>query len=165
MITEVALTPLASRNEAESSIAHTQTGLQKTTVNGHGSDDSDTDGEEGEFPTAVSDDVEDDEHAAAMTAGTASPGGHNRTSSVAEDVLTRKGGYGRFASKWFSKRGWTVDQRKNLGMSIPENENVVPSGGKAESPITVRIVGFDTPTNPEAGCLTCGTYLRMFHNS
>jgi hypothetical protein len=125
VITEVALTPLVSRAEAELSIAHTQTALQKRATDGHGMDNSDTEGDEGEYSAAVSDDVDDDDiHPAAVDTGSTIGGTelaeHKRTSSVAEDVITRKGGYGRFAQKWFSKKGWTVDQRRNLGMSVSE---------------------------------------------
>ncbi|QYS99082.1 hypothetical protein H0G86_006230 [Trichoderma simmonsii] len=38
-------------------------------------------------------------------------------SSVAEDVIRRRGSYGRFAQRWFSRSGWTVDQRRTMGMS------------------------------------------------
>lgn len=37
--------------------------------------------------------------------------------SVTEDVLKKKGAYGRFTSRWFSKRGWAVDQRRVEGLS------------------------------------------------
>ena len=39
---------------------------------------------------------------------------HRRT-SIAEDVIDKKGVYGRFADKWFSKRGWNVEKRRALG--------------------------------------------------
>jgi hypothetical protein len=127
VVTEVAVTPLGSKAEAESSISHTQTSLQKKAVDGHETEESDSDEDSADISWAISDDVEDDDEAvASVTAALASPTGseHKRSSSIAEDVLTRKGGYGRFASKWFSKRGWTVDQRRNLGMSIQEHDNL-----------------------------------------
>lgn len=75
-------------------------------------DDSETESEEGEVSAAVSDDIDDDEpHPVAVDS---IPGEHKRTSSVAEDVITRKGGYGRFAKKWFSKKGWTADQVRQI---------------------------------------------------
>jgi hypothetical protein len=116
-VTEVALTPLASKADAEASIASTHTDLQRNIFDGdHDMEDSDTDEDSGE-PTALdSDDVEDDIHSAAPNPTSASSE-HKRSSSIAEDVMTRKGGYGRFAHKWFSKKGWTDDQRRNLGMT------------------------------------------------
>lgn len=41
--------------------------------------------------------------------------------SVAEDVIQRKGVYGRFADKWFSRKGWTADNRRMQGLSSDEN--------------------------------------------
>jgi hypothetical protein len=83
-------------------------------------DESDTDDDEGDFSAAVSDDVDDDQ--VLSPAEDAALSEHKRTSSVAEDVMARKGGYGRFAQKWFSRKGWTVGQRRNLGMSVSETE-------------------------------------------
>jgi hypothetical protein len=135
----VALTPLSSRKEAETAVEHTQSGLQKRTVDKNALDESDTDEDEGDFSAAASDDVDDE---------TASPGagnvsidstikdtGHIRKSSIAEDVITRKGGYGRFAQKWFSGKGWTANQRRTLGMSTADAEdtNDVSAGSVAGS--------------------------------
>ncbi|KAF7925288.1 hypothetical protein BELL_0243g00110 [Botrytis elliptica] len=115
VITEVALTPLSSKNEAEISIDSTKAGLLKSTTEGqHGLDESDSEDD------VVSDEVEDDTAVEA----------HKRTSSVAEDVISKKGGYGRFAQKWFSKKGWAVDQKKNLGMSA-EPYSTVEQDAKA----------------------------------
>lgn len=116
VVTEVALTPLGSKVEAETSIANTQAALQKTLIDGdHGMDDSDTEDDEGELPEAISDDVDDD--IPPPSPGSSFSGERKTISSVAEDVMTRKGGYGRFANKWFSRRGWTIDQKRNLGMT------------------------------------------------
>ena len=48
------------------------------------------------------------------------------TSSVAEDVIEKKGQYGRFAERWFSKKGW----RRAQGMSIEGVEKMVTSSGQ-----------------------------------
>lgn len=40
--------------------------------------------------------------------------------SIGEDVIGRKGVYGRLAERWFSKRGWTADHRRAEGMSSDE---------------------------------------------
>jgi hypothetical protein len=117
VVTEVALTPLASKAEAESSIASTQAALQRSLHDGeHDVDDSDTDEDTGGRSNPDGDDVEDDIPSVAPASSSASSE-HKRANSIAEDVMTRKGGYGRFAHNWFSKKGWTVDQRRNLGMT------------------------------------------------
>jgi hypothetical protein len=128
VITEVTLTPLASRSEAESSIAKTQAVIQRRAAGGHGTDESDTGGDEEEFSAAVSDDVDDDEVQPSAAEAVSTFSSHQRTSSVAEDVMTRKGGYGRFAQKWFSRKGWAVDQRRNLGMTGSESSIGTPNG-------------------------------------
>ncbi|TAQ88055.1 hypothetical protein B7494_g3605 [Chlorociboria aeruginascens] len=120
--TEVALTPLTSKEKAELSIQRTRKALMRKSGDAEGSEDSDT-GEDGEGDATVSDDVDDDELHAAIGEGLyagMSQGEHKRSSSVAEDVMTRRGGYGPFAQKWFSTKGWTAGQRRNLGMSISE---------------------------------------------
>lgn len=44
------------------------------------------------------------------------PDGPERsTSNVAQDVLARKGQYGRFAERWFSKKGWSTEKRRAQG--------------------------------------------------
>jgi hypothetical protein len=108
VITEVALTPLASRKEAGASIKQTRVALEKGTIDGLEQDESDSEDER----STGTDDVDDDE----LLSTTISPSkaSHKKTTSVAEDVLTRKGNFGKFAQEWFSKRGWTVDQRSNL---------------------------------------------------
>jgi hypothetical protein len=118
VITEVALTPLHSKVEAEQSIARTRASLQKRKVDGHAMDESDTEDDEGELSTGANDDVEDEHVETPAEQGPLSPLEHKRTSRVAEDVMARKGGYGRFARNWFSRKGWTVGQRRNLGMSV-----------------------------------------------
>jgi hypothetical protein len=110
VITEVALTPLASRKEASASIKQTQVELEKGTIDGHEHDESNT---EDERETSVgSDDIEDDELQPAMISPTKAT--HKKNTSVAEDVLTRRGNFGKFAQQWFTKRGWTADQRGDL---------------------------------------------------
>jgi len=46
-----------------------------------------------------------------------------RKTSIAEDVIHKKGLYGRFAQKWFSRGGWTTDSRRTQGMSSEEDLN------------------------------------------
>ena len=64
-------------------------------------------------------------------------------SSVAVDVIGRQGQYGRFAEKWFSRKGWAMDKRRNLGLStgvaekdsatsLDESEEAKPKGGIEE---------------------------------
>ncbi|KAM3079389.1 hypothetical protein ACMFMG_005821 [Clarireedia jacksonii] len=122
VITGVALTPLASKADAEDSINKTKAFL-KSASDEHGLDETDS---EEDFSANVSDDVEDE------VVPPNAEQGHKRTSSVVEDVISKKGTYGRFAQKWFSKKGWTVDQKRNLGMSATEPELAIEPDKKEE---------------------------------
>ncbi|CAG8957951.1 hypothetical protein HYFRA_00000293 [Hymenoscyphus fraxineus] len=139
VITEVAVTPLASRAEASASIEQTKTALQKGAVDGHELDEPDSEDED-DGARGGSDDVDDQE--AQPVVMNSSSNGHKKTSSVAEDVISKKGGYGRFAKEWFSKKGWTADQRRNLGMTASEDQNAVLKTGES---------GAATPTGSDAG--------------
>ncbi|RAL64097.1 hypothetical protein DID88_003285 [Monilinia fructigena] len=121
VVTEVALTPLASKAEAENSIERTKAGLLKSNEE-HGLDESDSEDE----LSANNDEVEDEANTVNI---------EPQKTSVAEDVISKKGGYGRFAQKWFSKKGWAVDQKKNLGMSVSEGES---EAGKLEKITDIR---------------------------
>lgn len=57
---------------------------------------------------------------------------HQRGSSVAQDVITRKGFYGRFTNKWFSKGGWTADSRRTEGMTSEEDLTKTPETEQAD---------------------------------
>lgn len=139
VVTEIALTPLSSKAAAESSILQTQRSLQRRSVEDD-TNGSDTDSDEEAISTAPSGDIDDEDiHLAPGTPLSSqsgqSLGEHKRTSSVAEDVIAKKGDYGRFAQKWFSKKGWTANQRRNLGMSLPEGDEALksPAGERDQS--------------------------------
>jgi hypothetical protein len=62
-------------------------------------------------------------------------------SSVAADVMQRKGVYGRFADKWFSRKGWSADSRRTQGLSsqdtvanAPKNVESTPKDETAAEP-------------------------------
>ena len=50
--------------------------------------------------------------------------GHKQPTSVVEDVIGKRGAYGRFADKWFSSVGWSADKKRALGMSMSSEEDV-----------------------------------------
>ena len=64
----------------------------------------------------------DDEHASPATASpvedTRPEAPPKSSSHVARDVIGRKGQYGRFAERWFSKNGWSAERRRSQGMSV-----------------------------------------------
>ncbi|CZT08868.1 hypothetical protein WAI453_006048 [Rhynchosporium graminicola] len=141
VITDVAITPISSKTEAELSVANTRALLHKNDGD-HCLDECDTDTEED--GARLSDEVEDG--ISPSSAAMQTP--HRRTTSVAEDVISRKGGYGRFAQKWFSKSGWTVDQRRNLGMTSGESNSATsdqPGSKTTPAEMTDKLHPGDSP--------------------
>ena len=50
----------------------------------------------------------------------------NPTSSIAQDVIQRKGAYGRFAERWFSKNGWIPSGTKVQSAASNALQAVIP---------------------------------------
>lgn len=98
VITDVALLPLSNQDEVSKAIdAAAQSRRADDDISD--SDLSDGEGDESKIPEADIDNSPVDEPRPL-------PPQSHRT-SVAEDVIARKGQYGRFASQWFTKQGWT----------------------------------------------------------
>lgn len=119
VVTEVALTPCTSKTGAEEAIRRTSNHLSRQARDS--GNESDSSEEDTEFPSRASDEVDD----AVIEDGDARPG--SARSRVAEDVIRRRGSYGRFAQRWFSRSGWTMDQKRNMGLSnaskVPEADS------------------------------------------
>lgn len=111
VVTEVAVTPCSSRLEAEDSIRRTNAHLERCNAPNTVSDDSEASDDGASPRISIGDEVED-AAVAEDDSKIASP-----RSSVAEDVMKRRGSYGRFAQSWFSRSGWTQGQQRTLGMS------------------------------------------------
>ncbi|EGX95876.1 SacI domain protein [Cordyceps militaris CM01] len=130
VVTGVAVTPCTSEPDATASIRRTVRWLDDGPPKAD--QDIESSDEDVELPSASADEIDDGE----------SDGGDNdlpsSRSSVAEDVIRRKGSYGRFAQRWFSARGWTVDQRRTLGLSDTSNNSKLPEtlGGPRKLPVT-----------------------------
>ncbi|KAL3953188.1 hypothetical protein ACCO45_013131 [Purpureocillium lilacinum] len=113
VVTDVAVTPCHSRADAEESIKRTAIHLRGRSAQA-ASDGEESSDEEVEIPSGTSDDIDD----AAAAEEEPRPQSQSKRSSVAEDVMRRRGSYGRFAQSWFSRSGWTMDQRRIMGMSV-----------------------------------------------
>ncbi|KAI6249877.1 Phosphatidylinositide phosphatase SAC2 [Erysiphe necator] len=120
VVTEIALTPLASKAEAESSIGNYQSKFSKKTetLDKVECSDSEEDNENNDRSISTGQVVDNKEDPGEFPPLVS----HRRTSNVAQDVMAKKGGYGRFANKWFSKTGWILDQRRSMGMTSQEDD-------------------------------------------
>ncbi|KAG8528836.1 uncharacterized protein KY384_006525 [Bacidia gigantensis] len=116
----VAIIPLSSQIEATNAIKQTQETLREESTSDSESDDSDGENVHEKGIPATNSSVEERHGTWAIPGfprgqglGFASWGGKY----VAEDVLSRKGAYGRFTERWFSKNGWALERRRVQGMS------------------------------------------------
>ena len=118
VITGVTLIPLSSFSEAKLAIENHRKALESGEGSHAGATaDSDTSEDEVErADRATTTETEDDLPSPAKGRSAAS-GGSQDAPSVAQDVIGKRGAYGRFAERWFSKNGWSVERRKSLGMS------------------------------------------------
>lgn len=139
VVTEVAITPCASHTEAQTSISQTSTQLRSKTED---TDAEDSDGDDdSELQAGGADDVEDpvpgDDGASSNGSGT------TPKSTIAEDVMGRKGSYGRFAQRWFSKGGWAQGQKRNAGWSNTSPHSSPPPVGRHSLEETISKVPKD----------------------
>ena len=130
-MTSVALIPLSGQQEAKKVIEQTKASLRKVlkAASANRVSDSDTsEDEEQHSEQGYTSGVEHDDPTIPPTPETKGPprpeaqDPGQKTTSVVEDVFGRKGQYGRFAEKWFSKKGWSVERRRTLGMSADINK-------------------------------------------
>lgn len=129
--------PLSSQKDAKDAIIQAKESSKKE-AGGQGgltTDDSDNSDDE-EVPP------EDDEPHSAVSASPADPestplpADKDVNTSVAEDVIGKKGQYGRFAERWFSKKGWSTEKQRAQGMSADTivKSHVDGGNGDAEKP-------------------------------
>ncbi|GAP91191.1 putative syja_n domain-containing protein [Rosellinia necatrix] len=116
VVTDVAVTPCANRNEAESAIDHTALKLRRALAEKLPEEVSDSESEVEALPSAAGTEDTDDPGAQSdREIPQARESGEQR--SIAQDVFKKNGNYGRFAQKWFSNKGWMANRRQNLGLS------------------------------------------------
>ena len=123
-ISEVALIPLSSQSDAERAIVRARDSQQRHTKTGEIGEDFQSESDVSE------DEREDNISLPEEPSAPSSPPNERidstlnslaRKTSIAEDVIHKKGLYGRFAQKWFSRGGWATDSRRTQGMSSEED--------------------------------------------
>ncbi|KAH7071755.1 SacI homology domain-containing protein [Paraphoma chrysanthemicola] len=122
-ITDVALIPLSSQADADKAIATAREHVQRhNKAQAAGQDD--TDSEDDDDAPSVTDSLVEESTTTVSEVKDAVTGRKSpaqRETTVAADVIQRKGVYGRFADKWFSRKGWSADSRRTQGLSSEEN--------------------------------------------
>ncbi|KAL9118444.1 MAG: hypothetical protein Q9187_005009 [Circinaria calcarea] len=125
VITDVALIPLSSQSDATTIIEQTKAALKKGQSAAHKGDEvaGNHTSDDEEYHAVHTNTAEDDDPTVPVTPDSRDGQPHEgqeakeADSSVAVDVIGRQGQYGRFAERWFSRKGWAVDKRRNLGLS------------------------------------------------
>ncbi|GME25158.1 Synaptojanin [Neofusicoccum parvum] len=168
VVTDVALIPLASQAEANNAIAQARESQKRHRGSeGNGEDsgsesDTDTDTDTSSDHLTVDESLPDTPPQEAEKDATTATALDQRT-SVAEDVIGRKGVYGRFAQRWFSRKGWSAEGRRMQGMSSdedlaqkPKSRSPAPApqdepaaaAATASSPVSPPASGFAATVKP-----------------
>ncbi|KAF2715742.1 hypothetical protein K504DRAFT_529866 [Pleomassaria siparia CBS 279.74] len=118
-ITDIALIPLASQADADKAIVSAREHVLRHNKDDEDGEESYDSESEDESPSVTDSVIEDLPSLPTEVKDTATGqrGPVQRRTSVAEDVIHKKGVYGRFADKWFSKKGWSTDSRRTQGLS------------------------------------------------
>lgn len=133
MVTGIAITPCSGIDQATQAINNTARQLDNQPVSTVGNDVESSDEEE--VHGASSDEVDDDITETANSERSA-------RSSIAEDVFRKRGSYGRFAQRWFSRGGWTQEQRRVVGLS-DSTSSLKPETPAANATTTVSNENID----------------------
>lgn len=168
VITGVTFLPLSSLSEVEKAVALAKETIQRefNTQKGqlwYESDTSDENNEQTEDDTTwgTDDHVLPSPESSTFPTSRISNPSLGTNSSVAQDVISRRGQYGRFADRWFSKKGWSTERRRDLGMSANDEGNARPSGilaldtrelshvnGAQQTSVENKIVPVESSTDP-----------------
>ena len=152
VVTEVAVTPCSSRSDADAAITRTAACLRSSTGPNASENDrlsvSESEDEEVlQVPTPDDVDEVDDAALADTSEQVASSraGGAMTTTTIAQDVIGRRGTYGRFARRWFGRRDGLLLNKRMASLSVPLQPALGPSThveglGAAEGPPTATLL-------------------------
>ena len=136
VITDVIFIPTASHSDAEKAIIEAKEGLKRQSGDQlavQSESDFSEDEEESRPQDSEHDEnesrVSSDSQLEQISQQKQSQDVNKNSSGVAEDVIGKRGQYGRFADRWFSRKGWTADRRKSQGMSEYAKTSEQPSTG------------------------------------
>ncbi|KAI0402544.1 SacI homology domain-containing protein [Xylaria palmicola] len=171
VVTDVALTPCTSQDEAETAIGHTALQLRRTSAEKLSEEGSDIESEvEVPVPAAGAEDNDDPDALSDRDVPQTRESGDRR--GIAQDVFKRSSSYGKFAQKWFSNKGWMANRRQSLGLSgatppvEPGDEDAGRSKKANEDEELSRTVvqeKVDTPPSSTVGESLTPKLLRMAH--
>ena len=151
MITAVSLIPLSSQSDATTAIKQARETLRQE-VGDEKADNDDSSGSSDDGGERLDDSPAEEAHHRATPGSKshADPRKSADNTSIAQDVIGRQGQYGRFAEKWFSRKGWRTEGRRAQGMSTEAEDKARTQISKSESSrpasSVVDIEGENVPT-------------------
>lgn len=190
VVTEVAVTPCSSRQDAQDAIAKTAAALRaRDDLKAKGSDpQQQQEATEGAGSSSTAAASADEEEVAAVAAAVGDVGGDGdgevasetegggdvggevpavdaaaRRSSVAQDVIGRKGSYGRFAQRWFSRSGWAMDQKRTMGLSADGGKG--QGKGKGKGVATAVPTSFGIPEGADGNAAAVSLLPKLLRTS
>ena len=115
MISSIAILPLSSAAEAEKAIKAAKAPGKDHASTGGIVEDGDTSGNDDDHSVDPSTRDTDDDRGTTTPARANTEPDLNPSTSVAEDVIGRRGQYGQFAERWFSRNGWVPGRGQVTG--------------------------------------------------
>lgn len=176
VVTDVALTPCISQSGAESAVRHTAIQLRRAAssnnkIFGETASESETDDDVASvIGHEDADDVESDRGSVSgkeLAVGADDAKSKDKQTSIAQDVLRHKGSYGRFAQRWFSRKGWVEDQKRNMGISDMADDGPTDDASKKDKMLSNTVVA-ETASSGVTAAVSTGEsllpkMLRMAH--
>ena len=126
MITDVALIPLSSQADTDKAITAAKEHLKRHSKPTESGVEEDSESDDNATRSIAEDSLDESVVDPPLkevenNSVTGQITGVDTKTSVAEDVIGKKGAYGRFTRRWFSKKGWSAEGRRMQGMSSEED--------------------------------------------
>lgn len=147
-ISEVALIPLSSQPDAEEAIIRARSSQQR---HSQSNEDFLSDSSDDETITLPDDASVPDPDLIPNAASSKLGEAKDKATSIAEDVIARRGVYGRFTDRWFSNKGWTAEQRRKQGLSVEDDLQRIKSAVKDPASLFKNEGPQDDSSTPETG--------------
>ncbi|ETI20674.1 hypothetical protein G647_07016 [Cladophialophora carrionii CBS 160.54] len=144
VITNVAIVPLSSQNEANRAIT---TAIEALSTSETSTTDTDTDVSDTEANDSNPRDHPEPETPIDPTPPQRQP---SNPTSIARDVIANRGQYGRFAAQWFSKQGWGGGNSTSTPATSKQDDRVKSTSPSTEADAAVAANQPERKEDPEA---------------
>lgn len=139
VVTDVALVPLSSQIDAHHAISASIASRSREAMMDADSELSDDPGEHDDDVRSETEPHDAEPETPLDDCRPEQPRTSSNT-SIARDVIANRGQYGRFASQWFSRRGWGVGRNVNSSATAP-----AVSASKMHETVDASVVNSEPP--------------------